>query len=291
VLLPKHTILAHRDLAKRLYQLVKLRYPEGIVNANSSGRYNCASMGFYDQVTDGENFLDRLSGKQKNYHGILRPDTFRAQYQGVNFGPTTVLLPQLQQMQTFEEMRKAGPADVDHVCGLVLLHDSNVLPVNAPAPYWQRLRRALGALKWGDHYRMIPYWAQRVVKAPFKDFHASFYVDTSGRKERSVDTSGFYYEEIKGPAERVLCIFCNESDFAGDVSLKLDWKKIGLKSGDDITAENAVHAFDVRFKDFSKDDFEYVSNPEETARVEKGELKFVVGPWNYRMIILRKKEE
>jgi len=290
-LFPKYTILAHRELAKRMYQMIKLRYPEGIIRAESSGGYNGAYLGFYDQITDGKNFASRLNRKQKNYHGILRPDTFRAEYMGVNFGPTTMFLPQLQQIQTYESMRKAGPADLDHICGLVLLHDSNVLQINAPGPYWERMRKALERLEWGNKYKMIPYWQQQVVKVPFKDFYASFYVESAGRNEKAIDASGFYYSRIKGPARRVICIFCNESDFAGEVSLKLDWKKIGFESAEGIAPENAVHAFDIRFKDFSRDDFQYVSNQKEEPRIEKGELKFVISSWNYRMIVLQGKEK
>ena len=87
----------------------------------------------------------------------------------------------------------------------------------------------------------------------------------------------------------MICIFCNESDFAGEMHLKLDWKKIGFESAEEVVAENAVHAFDVHFNDPKNGGFEYVSNPKETARIEDGELKFPMTPWNYRMIVLRKK--
>ena len=137
---------------------------------------------------------------------------------------------------------------------------------------------------------MIPYWQQKIVEAPFKDFYATFYVDSARQEEDSIDASGFYYKDVKGPALKVICIFCNESDFSGEVRLKLDWKKIGFESADKVQAENAVHSFDIRFKDVTKDDFEYVSNPAETALIENGELKFPITGWNYRMIVLQKKE-
>jgi len=81
----------------------------------------------------------------------------------------------------------------------------------------------------------------------------------------------------------------NESDFSGELDLNIDWEKIGFESAADLAAENAVHAFDIRFKDFKEEGFEYVSIPVETARIEEGRLKFPMTSWNYRMIVLEKK--
>ena len=130
-------------------------------------------------------------------------------------------------------------------------------------------------------FKFLPYWQPSAVKMTDKMF-ASFYL-RAGKKE-AWDMSG-----INDPV--AVAIFCNESDFNGELRLKVDWQKLGLDDAAGLEAINAVHRVGLEFAEKRADaDVQLCRKEEEYARVtDDGELVFPITEWNYRMIIIRQK--
>jgi len=135
-----------------------------------------AFLSFCDYFVDGENTISMLIQDAPDYRGKIRPDTYRAEMMGHNFGFVTDFLYQFTRsgLWTYESMRKAGPDILDHIFGQTLLHDSTLWYSYGPWEYWLRVERALDRNGWGPEYRMIPYWEQSIVKMP-DQMYATFY--------------------------------------------------------------------------------------------------------------------
>jgi len=220
---PILTMIGTRLITKRLYQMLRDLEPEHtLVIYHASGMFNMAFLSFCDIYADGENFTSILQRNKdrRDYHIVFPPDAFRAQSMGHNFGPTDWLLDEFTRSRaiTLEEFKTIGTQPVDHLFGLVLLHDST---------YWQaygvgydRWHEALKKYRFDKRYEMIPYWNQEIAKMPENTF-ATFYVDKR--------------------AKRVIMIALNNNETDINLSLDLDWNALGYKSTAALRAVDAVH--------------------------------------------------
>ncbi len=338
-------VLGNRDIVRRLYTMVKQKYPDAIIKFHQSGMPDLAYMSFADSFVDGENTFGYL-GSHSSYYGFMRPDRYVAEYMGHNFGYVTDFLPQFTRAGAWNTASLATPQGVavtDHVLGLTLLHDSNIWESYASPFAANRLRDALRKFHWGTQYKMIPWWEQKIAALPWPELYVSFYVDDGGtNKQSSVDSEGYYYTCVKGQARTVIAVFCNESDQKGVLKVPLKWEDLGLPSaGAGLAVTNAVHAKGFRMvydkgtkkwvmgplvnetdemleamdesieeggakkpdekwdtdtgemETMSADSAKNISDnkvPDEPASIQDGQLVFPITPWNFRMIVLEKKE-
>ena len=175
-------------------------------------------------------------------------------------------------------------------------------------------------------YQYIPYWRQDIVKVPRENMYVSIYLaqpskltatDPNEHMNRwtvfasyvraykylpryiqmqiadEIEKERKYLETLE---DRAILIVYNESDYEGEVRLKVDWGKLGLGGADTLKVENAVHSTGFRLekrKDEKGQEYEeavFFPRPEEYARIEGDEVVFPITRYNYRMIVIEKKK-
>ncbi|MBI4023738.1 MAG: hypothetical protein HY360_02090 [Verrucomicrobia bacterium] len=270
---PSQASLGARAVAKRLYTMIKLRHPDAMIKYHNSGLVNMAFMAFCDYFVEGECTINMLTQDKPDYLGKIRPDTYRAEMMGRNFGFVTDFLYQFTRsgMWTYDSMRKDGKGQyaVDHILGIMMLHDCNMWDSYAPHEFATRLYRALQRHGWGANYKMIPYWNQKIVAMPENQF-ATFYVDDF--------------------TDKAICIFYNDTTAKGAQQLKPDWSKLGFKDLSRLKLENTGHELTTYthgnpaiWHDYKCD---YRPNPAYTVRIENGGLEMSLMPYDYQMVVI-----
>jgi len=302
-------ILGARDICRRMYNIMVRWYPFAYVAMHNSGMLNTAWMSFGTTIVDGENFGTILTKDRPTFKGLITPETMRAELMGYNFaGGPNILVGEA--MMGWEAAKLMGGADklFDHLHGLQLLHDVSpsgwVFGKDNSSILEQAGKRTWDAVEkqnlFTPFYRFVPYWEQKVVKEPFKDFYSSFYFfrheDVDALPMKGFSMFKDLTPEQQKAYRKVVCIFYNHSDFEGEMRLKPDWKALGFDGPQGVTALNAVHSTGFRL-DTKKDDkgqdvqvAAFPPVPEETARIEGDEVIFPMTPWNYRMIVLEEKK-
>jgi hypothetical protein len=284
--------------------LIKIPYPDGISFDHAVYNDIMMNRSFTDFSLEGEQMWPQYKPGMRNVAGIMTVDLFRAHFMNLNYGRVGNWDPKLgnQPHTTRRAQRAIGPSICQHMSSFVMLHDVSfhLWSYSFPNEHLAPLKNALIRNGWGPQYVMIPYWDQKIVEMP-ANMYATFYVDPGdGPKPKTIDSTGYYCRSVDAPPKKVICIFSNESDYAGEVRIRPEWKKLGFKSPEGVTAENAVHRFTINYLDakakeedgFIRDDqYELVEDPNEYARIENGELVFPMTEWNYRMIVLEQKEE
>lgn len=261
---PTYPLLGAREVAKRLHCMLRELEPQQtMILYHLSGQINMAFLSWCDVYVDGENFTSRLNKVERDYHRLFPVDAFLAQSQGHNFGLTTYFLDEFARakaIETDEEWAAVGSQPVDHLFGLILLHD---------ATYWMAYGRGyehtvevLQRIQFDDRYRMIPYWKQHLVALP-KNVFATFYMDEA--------------------AHRVLLVLLNNNEENLNLRLQLDWAALGLDPArirvDDTWAAKATPPQDpARAAD--------VPLCAALAHLEGSELVTPVGHANMRLLVL-----
>ena len=201
-----------------------------------SGQFVAPIFSFVDYFADGENFTGELTVKEPDYHRVYRVDSFRAQSMGHNFGPAVWFLEEFTRSRAMpipntpegmEAWEKLKFQPVDHLFGLILLHDSTYWMAYAPWEAYERWVTALRAVDWGDSYGMIPYWNQKVVNLP-ANMYATFYVDKK--------------------AKRALMIFLNNNETGGNLALDVQWSELGIGTPASLKVSNPVQKDRVEIK-------------------------------------------
>jgi hypothetical protein len=302
-------ILGAREVCKRMYNTMVRWYPFAWIGHHTSGMLNTAYIQYGTHLIDGENFNSIIGPGQPTYVGALTPERFRAQYMGYNFSGQPSLF-MGQGRMGFDEAEMMGGADnlMDHVHGLFLLHDDEpmgwMFGKNQSGVLEGAGKRCWDAVEknnlFSPFYEFVPYWHQKAVETPFEDFYASFYRFRHAEIDK-LPMGGFSIfsdmtDEQKKNYRKVVCIFYNHSDFEGQIKLKVDWKALGLDSPEGLTAENAVHKRGFRVETVKDENGKetlkgvFYPKPEETAEIIGDELVFPMTPWNYRMIVLERKD-
>jgi len=236
--------LGTREVVKRTYVMLRELEGDTYIIHHHSGQFVAPIFSFVDYFADGENFTGQLTVKEPDYHKVYRVDSFRAQSMGHNFGPAVWFLDEFTRSgampvpNTPEGMNawlKLKFQPVDHLFGLILLHDSTYWMAYAPWEAYERWVKALRAVDWGDRYEMIPYWNQKVVSLP-ANMYATFYVDKEGG--------------------RALMIFLNNNETGGNLALDIKWSELGIGTPASLKVSNPVQKDRAEIKD-GKLDFHY----------------------------------
>jgi len=248
-LLPVKPVLAAREMAKRMYCMLRELEPDRtMVLYHNSGQIDMAFLAWCDVYVDGENFTSKLRKTEPDYHRIYPPDAFLAQSMGHNFGPSVWFLDEFTRSRAVskEDWKRLGTQPCDHLYGLILLHDSGYW--KAYGIGYERIDAALRKYAFDDRYRMIPYWNQKVVTLPDKVF-ATFYRDPG--------------------AGVVLLVLLNNNDNDLALRLKLDWTALGFEDWRRVAVDDAVFHGEVK--------------------IENAELHTPVGKANMRLLALTRK--
>jgi hypothetical protein len=286
------SMLGCRDITKRLYNIVIHYYQYAGIGFHDSGGPRMAYMSFATFLWDGENYNSVLSEKRRTYRGIYNPARLRAEYMGHNYGLPSHLLGQARIKTEWADEIGGGHLIVDHLTGLSLLHDTNPhhhVCRDASNESWIRHEKALDKHHWrSPSYRFIPYWHQQFVAMPSEEMYATFYV----HEPLNVESPYWwpYFDRFdRTEQKKVIAVFCNESDWEGELQLDLNWKGLGFDDWRKLEVENAVHStgFRVENKGTENEAPVFFDNSEaEYAKIEDGKLFFPMSEWNYRMIVI-----
>ena len=298
-------MLGLRELTKRLYTLCRHTYADGQAMIHSSGTPNMAYMAFCEVFFDGENLNSSINTQQPTYRGVLTPERFRAEYMGHNFGPQLWWLGQAR--VSVAAARQYGP-DVlaDHLAGLMLLHDTPLIFAGgfggvAIGPDGKQLvwhcdkavERDYKAIRrydlYSPAYRFVPYWHQDAATGLNDKQYVSWFVHEPIKVPDPTCWKYWTQEETdESLPHRAVGIFCNESDWKGEMAVKVDLAKLGFKPGAKVKATNAVHSTGYRVENPNtpQEKGVFYPKPEETATLEGGILRFPMSEWNYRMIVI-----
>jgi hypothetical protein len=308
-LAPTASLLGLRDLTKRLYTMCRHTYLDGQAMIHSSGMPNMAYMSFCEIFFDGENLNSSLNSRQPTYRGVLTPERFRAEYMGHNLGPKLWWLGQGR--MSAEAARQYGPdVLVDHTVGLMLLHDSPVVfagGFGGAALAGDGGVRCCDKAVLRDHeairrydlyspaYRFLPYWRQDAAAGLQGRQFVSWFIHQPVQVSHAEWGDWQYWtreETDTNLPHRAVGIFCNESDWKGEIAVRVDLKKLGFADGAKIKAVNAVHSTGYRIEHANtpQECSAFYPKPEETATLAGGELRFPMTEWNYRMIVLEEEK-
>jgi len=326
--------LAEREITKRLYNITlsnnEFASRDAWIGYHHSGMPIVMYMSFANESWDGENLNSRINQSQQTYLGVIDTSVYRAEFMGHNFGWPVFFLGQGRIKREWVEANGGPEAVFDQISGLDLLHDGGgvccIMPAIGGAKTGElrrvreRMTRALDKYNFYHWiYQYIPYWRQDIVKVPRENMYVSIYLAqpsklTATDTRAAVITSYFdkhltpwiksrnnhevklSREQLKGMEDRAILIVYNESDYEGEVRLKVDWGKLGLGGADTLKVENAVHSTGFRLekrKDEKGQEYEeavFFPRPEEYARIEGDEVVFPITRYNYRMIVIEKKK-
>lgn len=293
---PTLSLLGHREVLKRIYNIQNTVFPGGGLWFHASEGPSMVFMSYCVGVYDGENGNSIINADNPTYRNLLTPDTYRAQYMGTNWGFWNGFLSQGRISR--EALREYGFADLwDQWTGLQWLHDCYYgtgwfSKLGGPEPLLvQRELVPFNAYHMFSPFnRFVPYWEQKVTVLDRPEFYASFYV----KQPVSAPLHGYsYYSNydtgLDGIHQAVL-IFYNHGGYEGQIRLSIDWAKLGFDDWKRVTAINAVHSTGFRVKDWDVAEPQgelFDNSAEEYARIEDGDLMFPVSRYNYRMIVLQ----
>jgi hypothetical protein len=299
---PQVCTLGHREILKRVYNIQNRAFPGGgnWYHASEGPRmiHESTCIGIYD----GENYNSIINAENPTYRTMLRPDTFRAQYMGSNWGHWNNFLSQGR--ITAEALKEYGFSDLwDQWTGLQLLHDcftgtgwfgrvGHLEPLLT-----QREHVALNRYHYHSPFnRFVGYWEQDITTLDRPEFFASFFIKqpVGMAAHYGVTALRFYshYDTGLDDTHQAILILYNHGTYDGPVRLKLDWKKLGFDDWKNVKAINAVHSTGFRVLDWEKPIPElagelYDKSKEEYARIKDGMLEFPITEYNYRMIVLQ----
>jgi hypothetical protein len=153
-----YPILGTRELAKRIYVMMKQQDPNALLLYHMSGEVAMPVHAFADVMVDGENLTGPLE-PELNYYNILPLDKFKAEYMARQWGPVVSMIPEFRRAASFANKTwpsAESPKAVDHLIGLSLVHDGVLWP------YWgvnlDKLWQVFNEFVWNDQVQFLPYW-------------------------------------------------------------------------------------------------------------------------------------
>ena len=157
--------LGWREMAKRLYKVVKRHDPDSVIFWHSSGQKDMYVLSFCDVISPGENFVGQLSNRHPDYTHVMPLDKYRTGMMGHNFGPVGAFLTSLSRAPTpwkGDHMgMPAGPAE--HILGMAILHDAYLWPGWCHPEPIRRSWDAYDRFGWTDDLEFVPYWEPDAV--------------------------------------------------------------------------------------------------------------------------------
>jgi len=213
-------VLGVRELIKRVFIASKEVDPRTFVTIHMSGLPWMAHWAFSDVIIEGEQFAayweNKLKADEKlpaDYTQLLTPEIMRAQFHSSLWGPQSMFLSEqwIWYARIKDWGRKPHPdreASMQHISGMLLVHDNLLWGNLHPDPWIQRALRLWG---WDDEVEFLPYWNNRkYVKA-----------DAGG-------VSPVMVSLFKRPAG-LMAVVMNDSDKDALVKMKFDFKALGLE--------------------------------------------------------------
>ncbi|MDD5706187.1 MAG: hypothetical protein PHR35_09695, partial [Kiritimatiellae bacterium] len=195
----------------------------------------------------------------------------------------------------------------DQVVGLMLLHDTQVVSAGGwggiaaeNRAVWhcdKAVIRDHEAIRrydlYSPGYRFLPYWRQNAATGLKDRQFVSWFIRQPIQMGPEAATRNYWQywtreETDTNLPHRAIGIFCNESDWKGEMAVKVDLKKLGFTHGAKIKAINAVHSTGYRIENAGtpQENGAFYPKPEETATIRGDEVRFPMTEWNYRMIVI-----
>jgi hypothetical protein len=227
-------VLGNRQIQKRLYVMLHQFEPDplpdfGNTRLHYSGELSGASLGFGDQIVDGENTYNWVTPAQPEYYHRMTLDKFRAQFMGRQFGPVDFFLPQNTRSMpgiVWEDVYPDGFREVEYIVGLPLAHNSALWKSYFKVEHLEPTIAAMQKYDLDNYtYDFDGYWSQDAITA-VADGDPDAYQAVS------------IYTEKAG--NRAVLILFNDNDYNGQVTLAVDWAALGFDPAD-IEIENAIH--------------------------------------------------
>jgi hypothetical protein len=162
-------VLGSRELAKRLYRVIREHREDSIIVHHMSGEAVLPMNAFCDVMLNGENFTGALM-TQHHYYDVLPFDKFRAEFLDQPKGAVGMMLPQFKRAMAVVSPERVSFFDepegiraIDHMIGLVMLHDTAIWADSGVKP--ERLWAAQDELGWDEKVVFYPYWeSERFVE-------------------------------------------------------------------------------------------------------------------------------
>ncbi len=169
---------ASRELAKRIYVLLKQKRPEGLVTFHNSGGICPPIHGFCDITWNGEQSAHQLLKEGLNYNHVFELDKYRVEQRHEPWGVVVCFLPQfLRSLQIWDPNRygdyskigwkgmvdgftkdPASHAATWHLAGLTLLHDSMFSGDWGMGGRLRDVRTLMAELGWNDTVEFHGYF-------------------------------------------------------------------------------------------------------------------------------------
>ncbi|MBI4027761.1 MAG: hypothetical protein HY360_22435 [Verrucomicrobia bacterium] len=209
---PSYSVFAGRDFIRRLYQIVKSRKPDGVIDLHPAAFWLSPVMAWADNCWDGETILgEKRHGESatKGTHllDFLTPDMFRAQFMGRPWGVST------------EFISYYVPYPYRQQFAMTLLHDIPIRSHNSESALrflsslW-RVRDEFGC----KQAEWLPYWK-----------NSEFVM---------VETRHAYVSFHRHPAHGALAIVSNLGKQRAKVKARFDLVRLGLPPN--VTATDAL---------------------------------------------------
>lgn len=159
-----YNILGTREMAKRIYVIMKEYNPNSIIGIHASGEIAMPVHSFCDIFIDGENLTEMVADEESYYN--LSLDKFRAEHISSNWGFISLFLPEFTRSAELlrpERMSfwktEEGRKRVLHFLGLIAVHDAhfwyNWFPNYEDPLKVIQIRDEFG---WDDEVEFFPYW-------------------------------------------------------------------------------------------------------------------------------------
>ena len=248
---PETQLLATRELFKRFYIMAKSHDPEFFIMFHNSGDWLCSIISFVGSTHQGEQFRRPSSGA--NYYQALTLDQYRASCMGHNFGPPDCFLPEFASTASRSGQdpnywyTEAAEPEVRHLLGMILVHDSKVVPAYSTTKPYSEIRAAQEAFgQWDDAMAFRPYWDiadYATITPAHPNLVCSIFQGTP---------------TIRGIASKTMLVVFNNTDNAIETTIKLNTDRIDVHDdqlhdpirNETIAVANATATFSMPKRDF-----------------------------------------
>jgi glycosyl hydrolase family 123/concanavalin A-like lectin/glucanase superfamily protein len=243
VLRDTYNVLGTRDLAKRMYIMVKDYDPEALIIRHMSAIQITPVNGFADMTVDGELYMGDV-GKEESYFNVFTPDMFRASFLSRQFTKPNLFIPQFE--RAFKNHNKAKLATfkagklknqkqkLRHFKGYFLVHDAKLYPIFG--------------------IKMDDFWA---LEDEFGiDDNTPFYGYWQKNKPFELLNPGSDREMVSAYVnnDKIMFILMNDTDSAKTMKIRINKKGIkdltDFESNEKIKVNNNIFKASVKARDY-----------------------------------------
>jgi hypothetical protein len=158
-------LLGCREMAKRLYVMLKEKDPKAIMVQHNSGGVVMPINAFSEMTVTGEEFTQDVF-RDGNYYRIYPLDIFRMECIPQPWGMVTCVMPEfVRAVEIWDPAREKGwvkqPENLKalwHLMGLAIVHDSALQGDNRIVQIMDIVTLVKKRLGWSDTTKFYPYW-------------------------------------------------------------------------------------------------------------------------------------